>query len=216
MLHNRFRIHASFSLMVATALLYGGHSFAQAQNPRKNAGPTIAYAGVQISGYEKLTASLTSFHLTGKDTYLEFQEQGRALHSLHAEDVRVTKTGNGLTAELSGNIHYTQLNARNRDKIIDGVAAHAVYKQSKTTENTLLTLTQAHVRLFREGNEIATLNADQVAANPQNETLTGTGAVRILAQIEGHRVEVTADQILWDRHANTLEVSGKLTFRLSG
>jgi len=218
MWHNRLRTQTSFSLLVAAAVLYGGQGFAQAQNAQKSAGPTIAYAGVSISGYQKLTVSLSGggIHLAGKDSLLELQEKGRTLHQLHADDIRLTKTGNGLEGELSGNVRYTQLNTLNRSKIIDGTAERALYKQSGAIENTVITLTKAHVSMFREGDEIATLNADQIGANPRNETVTGAGAIRIVAQVAGHRVEVTAEKILWDRHANTIEVSGKAHLSYTG
>jgi hypothetical protein len=221
MFYSKLRSYALVLGVIGTAILCRGASDVSAQEAQKSAVSGISYGNIRLSGYKKITAGLSGIHVIGTDTVFELREQDRGLHRLHADDIRITTTGNGVSGDLSGNVHYTLLQSPTGNKLIDGTAVRALYKQSiakqaGTKEDATVTLTQAHVSLFREGNEIATLNADQVVANQQDETVTGTGAVHITAHNEAHRVEVTADKITWNRRTNIVEATGKAHITYAG
>jgi lipopolysaccharide export system protein LptA len=227
MVHNKLRSHVLVLLGIGALLQVratGPTSAQEAQKPAMHGG--IAYGNIRLSGYRKITAGLAGIHVVGADTIFEFRETGRRLHRLHADDIHVSTTGNGVSGELSGNIHYTLLQLPNNSKLVDGTADRAVYKQfdAKQADTkqvdpkqaAMVTLFQAHTSLFRDDKEIATLDAGQVVANQQDDTVTGTGAVHITARIEGHRAEVTADKIIWNQRANTVEASGKAHISYTG
>ena len=219
MLHSRFRSRLSALLMLSGAFLYCSASSGIAQEAQKSSGHAISYGNVRLAGYRKITASLAGIHIVGTDTVFELRAKDHVLHRLHADDIRVSPTGSGYEGELNGNVHYTQLQTPGDNKLIDGTADRALYKQSDAKQpdakqsgakqDATVTLIQAHTSLFRDGKEIGTLDAGQVVASQTDETITGTGAVRITARTDGRHAEVTADKIIWNRRSNTLEASGK-------
>jgi lipopolysaccharide export system protein LptA len=219
MLQHKPRLHALAWLVIGGVILSGSVSSIRAQDEPKSQNHAISYGNMRLSNYRKITVGLMGIHVVGADTTFEFKQKDRALHRLHADDIRVTATPTGYSGELSGNVHYTMLQMPVNSKQVDGSAERALYKQSKQPtgpDATSVTLIQAHVGMFRDGNEIANLNAPQVVANQQDETITGTGTVHITVRINGRHAELTADKVTWSRRANTVEASGKAHITYTG
>ncbi len=191
-----------------------------AQQATPNPSPEIRYNNVRIAGYSKITASIrgisSAIHVTGKGITLELRENQRALHRLQADDIRVVRKNDNLTADLTGNLHYTLLPLPEGSKQVEGTADSAVYKQSGKGEDGAITLTQAHLMLYADTDRIADLKADQAIASRKEETITCTGKVQIAVKIEGHQATLTADNLTWDRRANIVQATGNVHLAYTG
>jgi hypothetical protein len=240
MFNNKFRSRVLTVFILSAAVLDLSASSLSAQEASKIA-VHIGNSDVQVSNYEKISATLAGvpvFHVVGAKTVFELREKDRAVHRLHADDIKINRSGNRSNGEFSGNIHYTMTHSLSGAKLIDGTAERALYrqpdaglidgiadhvpskqieaKQPAAKDDPGVTLIQAHISLFREGSEVADLQAGKIVANLQDDIVTGTGAVHISAHITGQHAEITAEKMTWNRRTNNLEASGKVHVSYTG
>lgn len=204
-------------LCVSFCTLAGSAHYLAAQQPPAPAHHEMVVAGVHISGYQKITGSLTGIHIIGPGVTIEMGDQPKGvLHRLRADDIQIHKQGNSLSAELSGNIRYTQLQSANNSKIIEGTAERASFKPAAHLDEAAISLNQLHVSLFQNGAVIADLTARQATASLHDDAVVATGEVRLTAPSTTSSAKLTADKVTWMRSSNKVIASGNVEVHYTG
>ncbi len=204
-------------LGISVCACFGSAHYLAAQQQSPPVHHEMVVAGVHISGYQKITGSLTGIHIIGPGVTIEMGDQPKGvLHRLRADDIQIHNKGNSLSAELSGNIRYTLLQSANNSKIIEGTAERASFKPASHLDEAAISLNQLHISLFQNGAVIADLTARQATASLHDDAVVATGEVHLTAPRTTSNAKLTADKVTWMRSANKVIAAGNVQVHYIG
>ncbi|MCW3095062.1 MAG: hypothetical protein JWL77_680 [Chthonomonadaceae bacterium] len=181
MFNNKFRSRVLTVFILSAAVLDLSARSLSAQEASKIA-VHIGNNDVQVSNYEKISATLAGvpvFHVVGAKTVFELREKDRAVHRLHADDIKINRLGNRSNGEFSGNIHYTLTHSLSGAKLIEGTAERALYRQPDAGPDDIVTGTGAvHISAHITGQH-AEITAEKMTWNRRTNNLEASGKVHV-------------------------------------